>query len=229
VPIYDYDTISNKTVQLYFNSKFVESLAHSYFQLTPTVLVQEDSVRIVEDPETYEMFNKYLPGVWSYFIGNDQTTSNKLNITAIHEFVPKADSSIYVDADLVGSLAYQLDGSYGYSLEVVFQTIVKLSAFVDIDSKTFPGEILVPAEIKDVQIGDIIIKDSFFGTYTSYFLTGFLNVYFDIMLSKINRDLRRRSEPLAALENGVKLVDPEIVFFDGFMEVGTDVLFEDEE
>lgn len=52
------------------------------------------------------MFNKYLPGVWSYFIGNDQTTTNKLNLTAINEFKPKADSSIYIDADLVGSIAY---------------------------------------------------------------------------------------------------------------------------
>lgn len=67
--------------------------------------------------------------------------------------------------------------------------------------------------------------DSFFGTYTSYFLTGFFNVYFDIMLAKVNRDLRRRAQPLKPLEVDVALVDPEIVLYDGYMEVGTDVRF----
>lgn len=38
IPIRDYDTVQNKTVQVYFNSKFVESIASAYFKLTPTVL-----------------------------------------------------------------------------------------------------------------------------------------------------------------------------------------------
>lgn len=101
------------------------------------------------------MFNKYLPGVWSYFIGNDQTTTNQLNITAVREFVPKSDSSVYIDTDLTGKLSYKLDGEYGYSLDLIFKTNVKLNAYIDLDSKTFPDEILVPAEIKDVQIGEI--------------------------------------------------------------------------
>ena len=163
--------------------------------------------------------------MWSYFIGDDQTTTSRLNITAINAFKPKSDSSIYLDAEVTGMLSYKLDGNYGYSLDIMFRTNVKLSAFIDIDAKTFPDQILVPAEIKDLEIGDLQILDSFFGTYTSHFLTGFLNVYFKIMLAKVNRDLRRRAKPLAALGNDLYLVQPEIVMYDGYLEVGTDLRF----
>jgi len=206
------------------NSFFISSISDTFFRLNPTSLsALEDSIPITEDPELWMMLNTFMPGVWSYFIGEDFTTRINMTVTDVHEFSPNLDSTLFIDVDVLADMSFSLSGSEAYSVILQFKTKATLKLLVDLDNQG--DELFLPIHFFAVDVGEVFILNSFFGDYRSGLFRSIFNVFFEVMLGKLNRDLRRRPVAVPHENDFFNLRDSEIVFFEDFIEIGTDVIF----
>jgi len=211
-------------MQIYMNSYFISSISDTFFRLHPSSLTAlEESVRITEDPELWSIVNTALPGVWTYFIGEDFTTRINITVTDVHSFVPNPDSTLAIDVAVLADMQFSLAGSSLYTLQFQFATAATLKCLVDLDNQQ--DQLFMPTHFFDVQVGEVWIINSFFGRYQSGLFQGVFNAFFQVMRGKLNRDLRRRPVQVPTDNDYFTLHNSEIVFFQDFIEIGTDLKF----
>lgn len=121
--INDYDSLQNKTIQVYANTYFLNSLSKTFFtlaQLQVNVVQRDYTLRKYE--EIKSNIYKYLPGVWVYFLGQDFTVHLDLDIDSIDFVDSSAEGFSEFYGGITAGVKFLMSGNSNYQLELLFKT-----------------------------------------------------------------------------------------------------------